>query len=97
MAADRVRRRVVVEGRVQGVWFRGATEEQARALGLAGWVRNRADGSVEAVFEGERAAVDAALAFCRRGPPAARVERVVVAEEAPQGVPGFVVRRDGGA
>jgi acylphosphatase len=92
-----VRRRVVVEGRVQGVWFRGATEERARALGLAGWVRNRSDGSVEAVFEGESAAVDAALAFCRRGPPGARVERFAVADEAPEGLAGFAVRRDGGA
>lgn len=90
-----VRRRVVVEGRVQGVWFRGATEEQARALGLAGWVRNRRDGSVEAVFEGAPAAVEAALAWCRRGPPAARVERVSVREEAPEGLAGFAVRRDG--
>ena len=94
MTADRVRRRVVVEGRVQGVWFRAATAEQARALGLAGWVRNRPDGRVEAVFEGAPAAVDAALAFCRRGPPAARVERVEVREEAPEGLAGFAVRRE---
>ncbi len=93
MAADRVRRRVVVQGRVQGVWFRGATEQRARALGLAGWVRNRADGSVEAVFEGAREAVEAALAFCRRGPPAARVEQVDVADEPPEGLDGFAVRR----
>ena len=94
MTADRVRRRVVVEGRVQGVWFRAATAEQARALGLAGWVRNRPDGRVEAVFEGAPAAADAALAFCRRGPPAARVERVEVREEAPEGLAGFAVRRE---
>jgi acylphosphatase len=88
-----VRRRVVVMGRVQGVWFRGATAERARALGLAGWVRNRADGTVEAVFEGAREAVEAALAFCRSGPPAARVERVEVADEPPEGLDGFHVRR----
>jgi len=93
MAADRVRRRVVVQGRVQGVWFRGATEERARALGLAGWVRNRPDGKVEAVFEGARDAVEAALAFCRTGPPAARVEQVDVADEPPEGLDGFRVRR----
>lgn len=97
MTADRVRRRVVVEGRVQGVWFRGATEERARALGLAGWVRNRSDGSVEAVFEGPPAAVDAAVVWCRRGPPAARVAQVAVREETPEGLAGFAVRRDGGA
>jgi acylphosphatase len=97
MAADRVRRRVVVRGRVQGVWFRGATESRARSLGLAGWVRNRADGSVEAVFEGESAAVDAALDFCRCGPPAARVERVDVADEPPEGLAGFSVLPSNGA
>jgi acylphosphatase len=87
-----VRRRVLVHGRVQGVFFRGATQRRARALGVAGWVRNRADGSVEAVFEGARDAVEAALAFCREGPPGARVERVDVSEEAPEGLGGFDVR-----
>jgi acylphosphatase len=91
--AERVRRRVVVRGRVQGVWFRGATEQEARALGLAGWVRNRPDGCVEAVFEGPHEAVEAALAFCRKGPPAARVDHVEVAEEPPEGLRGFHVRR----
>ena len=94
MAGDRVRRRVVVQGRVQGVWFRAATEEQARALGLAGWVRNRADGSVEAVFEGAAEAVEAALRWCRRGPPAARVERVEVRDEPLEGLAGFAVERN---
>lgn len=93
MSAERVRKRVVVRGRVQGVWFRGATEAEARALGLAGWVRNRADGSVEAVFEGARDAVERALAFCRRGPSSARVEAVEIAEEAPEGLADFSVRR----
>ena len=92
MREERLRRRVQVYGRVQGVWFRGATERRARVLGLAGWVRNRPDGSVEAVFEGSRSAVDAALAFCREGPPGARVERVEVSEEAPEGLAGFDVR-----
>lgn len=88
-----MRRRVVVQGRVQGVWFRAATEEQARALGLAGWVRNRGDGSVEAVFEGAAEAVEAALRWCRRGPPLARVERVEVCEEPVEGLTGFAVER----
>lgn len=92
MAGDRVRRRVVVHGRVQGVWYRAATREQARTLGLSGWVRNRPDGAVEAVFEGDAGAVTAALAFCRRGPPAARVERVEVVDEPPEGLDGFTVR-----
>jgi len=88
-----VRRRVLVQGRVQGVFFRGATERRARALGVAGWVRNRPDGSVEAVFEGARHAVEAALAFCREGPPGAHVDRVDVSVEAPEGLGGFDVRR----
>jgi acylphosphatase len=87
-----VRRRAIVHGRVQGVWFRGATEDAARAAGVAGWVRNLPDGRVEAVFEGEPAAVDGLVAFCRSGPPHARVERVEVFEEEPEGLAGFRVR-----
>jgi len=68
--------RVVIEGRVQGVWFRGWTVEQARARNLSGWVRNRRDGAVEALFAGASRDVDAVLAACRRGPPMARVDAV---------------------
>ena len=64
---------VVISGRVQGVWFRGWTIQEATARGLAGWVRNRRDGTVEAVFAGDAAAVDAMIDACRRGPPMARV------------------------
>jgi acylphosphatase len=92
MGDERVRCRVRVFGRVQGVWFRGATQRRARRLGLSGWVRNREDGSVEAVFEGGRAAVEAAVAFCRAGPPGARVERVDRCDETPEGLRGFDVR-----
>jgi acylphosphatase len=88
-----IRRRVVVHGRVQGVWFRGSTEAEAQAAGLGGWVRNRADGTVEAVFEGAPEAVARLLAFCRQGPRGARVERVEEFEEAPEGIAGFAVRR----
>ena len=77
---------------MQGVWFRGSTEEAARSAGVRGWVRNLPDGRVEAVFEGEREAVEALLAFCRRGPPHARVERVEVFEEPPEGLPAFRIR-----
>jgi acylphosphatase len=91
MSDERVRRRVVVRGRVQGVWFRGSTQRRARTLGLAGWVRNRPDGSVEAVFEGSRPAVEAALAFCREGPPGARVEGIELREEPLEGLRGFDV------
>ncbi len=65
--------RVRITGRVQGVWYRGWTVQQASRLGLSGWVRNRADGSVEAVFAGPAAAVEAMVAACRTGPPAAGV------------------------
>ena len=88
-----VRRRVVVHGRVQGVFFRGATQAEARAAGVAGFVRNLPDGSVEAVFEGPAERVDALVAFCRRGPPAARVERVEVSDEPVEGLAGFRVTR----
>jgi acylphosphatase len=90
---ERIRRAVRVYGRVQGVWFRGSTRDEARARGVDGWVRNCADGSVEAVFEGPPRAVDALLAFVRKGPPAARVERIEVSEEAPRGERGFGLAR----
>jgi acylphosphatase len=68
-----VRARVLVSGRVQGVWFRESTRERASQLGLSGWVRNLRDGRVEALFEGDREAVDAALDFIREGPQFAHV------------------------
>ena len=92
VGAGTIRRRVVVRGQVQGVFFRASTRERARALGASGWVRNRADGAVEAVFEGETGAVEAMLAFCRAGPGSARVEEVQVIAEEPEGLSGFQVR-----
>lgn len=68
--------RVLIEGRVQGVWFRGWTVETGRSLGLDGWVRNLSDGRVEAVFHGPAATVDAMIDRCRHGPPSARVTSV---------------------
>lgn len=88
----RARARVVISGRVQGVFFRASAEDEARSRGLAGWVRNRPDGQVEAVFEGEKAAVEAVIAWCHRGPPAARVTGVAVTWEEPRGEQGFSVR-----
>lgn len=67
-----------ITGRVQGVFFRQSTCETAARLGLTGWVRNRPDGSVEALFEGEKSAVDQALRWCRQGPPRAAVAEVLV-------------------
>ena len=75
---------VRIRGRVQGVWFRSWTAEEASSRGLSGWVRNRADGSVEALFAGPIAAVDEMLAACRRGPPMAAVSGV---ETAPAAAP----------
>ena len=70
-----VRLRII--GRVQGVWFRGWAVDQARELGLSGWVRNRGDGSVEALLGGPESRVRSMIERCRRGPPAARVDRVI--------------------
>jgi acylphosphatase len=80
-----VRRKLRVRGRVQGVFFRASTRERARELGVVGSVRNCADGSVEIEAEGARAAVDALIAWARRGPPAARVDAVEIQELEPRG------------
>ncbi len=92
---DRVRAHVWVAGRVQGVAFRAYTVEEAAARGVAGWVRNTPDGRVEAVFEGERAPVEALVAWCRKGPPSARVSSVKVNWEDPKGEQDFGVRYSG--
>lgn len=86
------RAHVVVRGRVQGVFFRAETRDRARSLGLTGWVRNNADGSVEAVFEGERERVESMVEWSRRGPSHAAVDDVDVAWEEPQDEPEFAVR-----
>jgi acylphosphatase len=86
------RRRVVVSGRVQGVFFRDTARRRAEAAGVAGWVTNRPDGAVEAVFEGPPEAVEQLVDFCRRGPSRAEVSSVEVTEEEPEGLSGFQVR-----
>ncbi len=92
--AERARVHLVVSGVVQGVSFRYYTVEEARRLGLAGWVRNLADGRVEALAEGERRALEGLVAFCRRGPPAAQVDDVEVTWSAFAGELGpFAIRR----
>jgi len=83
------RRRVVVQGHVQGVFFRETTLRRAQAAGVSGWARNRPDGTVEAVFEGPTDLVDELVAFCKQGPRGAAVERVEVYDESPEGVRGF--------
>ena len=87
-----LRRRVVVSGVVQGVWFRDSCQREAREAGVSGWVRNRGDGSVEAVFEGTPAAVSRLLDWCRSGPPRAEVVDVAVTEETVEGTCGFAIR-----
>ena len=81
--------RVVIEGRVQAVWFRGWTIDEARRRNLRGWVRNRMDGSVEALFAGAAADVDEMIEACRRGPPAAHVAAVTQHPAEDPGDEGF--------
>lgn len=92
MPAERTRRRVIVHGRVQGVFFRDSARRRALQHGVAGWVRNRRDGAVEAVLEGPPRAVERLLEFFHHGPRQAEVERVEVCEEPPEGLSGFEVR-----
>lgn len=87
-----VRAHVLISGRVQGVCFRAYTVDEAAAVGVTGWVRNTSDGGVEAVFEGDRSAVEAIVAWCRKGPPAARVSNVEVVWGEPQGEQGFGIK-----
>jgi acylphosphatase len=84
--------RVQVRGRVQGVFFRAEARARAESLGVAGWIRNLQDGSVEAVFEGEDERVESMVGWCRRGPTGAEVEAVDVEHEEPVGEMGFRVR-----
>jgi acylphosphatase len=87
-----MRCRVVVSGRVQGVWFRESCRREATALDVAGWVRNTGDGKVEAVLEGDRDAVEKLVAWMRVGPPHARVTDVETSEEPASGEQSFTVR-----
>ena len=92
MSDETVRRRVIVRGRVQGVFFRDSTRERARAHGVSGWVFNRDDGAVEAVLEGPPEAVERVARFFETGPPHAAVEQVEMEDEQPEGLSGFEVR-----
>jgi acylphosphatase len=87
-----MRKRVVIHGQVQGVFFRDTTRRLAEQHGVAGWARNNWDGTVEGVFEGEPDAVERLVAFAREGPRGAVVERVDVNEEDEEGLEGFSVR-----
>jgi acylphosphatase len=87
-----IRRRAVVHGRVQGVFFRDTVRRMADQRSVAGWARNNPDGTFEAVFEGDVEPVERLVAFCHEGPRGAVVERVEVFDEEPDGVGGFAVR-----
>jgi acylphosphatase len=92
MSEDTVRRHVTVSGDVQGVFFRETTRRKATEAGVSGWITNRSDGRVEAVFEGPAEAVEELVEYCRTGPTAATVEDVGVQSEEPEGLSGFDVR-----
>jgi len=87
-----MRKHVVVHGRVQGVFFRDSTRQRAQAAGVAGWVANRPDGAVEAVFEGDDDAVESLVAWMHDGPRGADVERVELEDDEAEGLTGFEVR-----
>jgi acylphosphatase len=91
--SDRTRAHVYVSGTVQGVYYRANTRDQARERGVDGWVRNLADGRVEAVFEGAPDAVEAMVEWCHTGSPRAEVDDVDVEYADPQGETGFEIRR----
>ncbi len=92
MSEETIRRRAVIQGNVQGVFFRDSAREEAEKQGVNGWVSNRSDGGVEAVLEGPSDAVERVLQFLREGPSRADVEDVEVAEEDPEGLSSFEVR-----
>lgn len=92
MSGEPVARRVVVTGRVQGVFFRDSCRQEAQSAGVEGWVRNTPDGTVEAWFEGPPAAVERLVGWCRSGPRRADVDDVDVYEEDPTGQQGFGIR-----
>jgi acylphosphatase len=92
MAEDRIRRRVTVTGRVQGVFFRDSLRRRANSHHVAGWATNRSDGAVEAVFEGAPDDVERLVAFAKTGPRQAEVDSVDVREEETEGLAGFEIR-----
>jgi acylphosphatase len=90
--SEAVRRRVLVRGNVQGVFFRDSCRREASSRGVAGWVSNRPDGAVEAVFEGDAESVGSMVDWCSRGPRGADVDSVDETAEEPEGLSGFEIR-----
>ena len=91
-STSQCRRRVLISGLVQDVWFRATTAKHAVQAGVRGWVRNLSDGRVEAVLEGTADAVNEMVDFCSQGPEMARVDRIEVVEESPENLEGFRIR-----
>jgi len=84
---------VVISGRVQGVWFRANTKQKAEQLGMTGWVRNTADGKVEALFEGDEKHIQEMIDWCHRGPPMAQIDNVEITEQSSSnGFDGFSIK-----
>jgi acylphosphatase len=92
MTPDTIRRRLVVHGKVQGVFYRDSTRHAARNEGVSGWAANRSDGSVEVVLEGPADAVESVAGYCRTGPSSADVQSVDEHYETPEGLTGFQIR-----
>ena len=92
MTPETIRRRLVVHGKVQGVFYRDSTREAARNEGVSGWAANRSDGTVEVVLEGPTDAVESVADYCRTGPSSADVHTVEEHEETPEGLTGFQIR-----
>lgn len=92
MGSETIRRRLVVRGKVQGVFYRDSAREAARNEGVSGWAANHSDGSVEVVLEGPEEAVTSVVGYCRQGPSSADVESVDEHEERPEGLDGFQIR-----
>jgi acylphosphatase len=92
MSSETIRRRLVVRGNVQGVFYRDSARHAARNEGVSGWAANRSDGTVEVVLEGPPEAVESVVGYCRRGPSSAEVQDVDEHEETPEGLTGFQIR-----
>ena len=92
VAEGRIRRRVTISGRVQGVFFRDSLRRHAQSRSVTGWAHNRSDGAVEAVFEGQPDDVERLIEFAKTGPRQAEVDSVDVREEDPEGLSGFEIR-----
>ncbi|MCT7950412.1 acylphosphatase [Ancylothrix sp. C2] len=93
MSNEKIRTHLIISGKVQGVGYRYYTAQQAKQLGITGWVKNLPDGRVEAIFEGNKQAITDMINWCHQGPPAAEVTEVTINHEKPQGCNQFEINR----